>query len=100
MLFRSSLRFAAAHAKDCLELLRDLQPQLDRLGIDPPDFGYELAGPRGEACAELEMAWPAQRIAVVLDDLVLDDRVDEPPDGWRLFRIDTPAEVVLAAIQP
>jgi DEAD/DEAH box helicase domain-containing protein len=95
-----SLRFAAAHAKDCLELLRDLQPQLERLGIDPPEFGYELEGPRGESCAELEMAWPAQQVAVLLDDLSLDDRVDEPPDGWRLFPINTPAEVVLAAIQP
>jgi len=37
---------------------------------------------------------------LVLDALVLDDRVDEPPDGWRLFPINTPAEVVLAAIQP
>ena len=90
-----SLRFAAKHAKDCLELLRDLQPQLDRLGIDPPDFGYELEGPRGEACAELEMAWPAHQVAVVLDD-----RVDEPPDGWRLFPLHTPAEAVLAALQP
>lgn len=25
---------------------------------------------------------------------------DSPPDSWRLFPIDTPAEVVLAAIQP
>jgi DEAD/DEAH box helicase domain-containing protein len=90
-----SLRFAAAHAKNCLELLTTLQPQLDQLGIDPPEFGYELEGPRGEACAELEMAWPHHQVAVVLDD-----RVEAPPDGWRLFPIDTPAEVVLAAIQP
>jgi DEAD/DEAH box helicase domain-containing protein len=90
-----SLSFANAHAKDCLELLRDLQPLLDRLGIDPPEFGYELEGPRGESCGELEMAWPAYQVAVVLDD-----RVDAPPDGWRLFPVNTPAEVVLAAIQP
>jgi DEAD/DEAH box helicase domain-containing protein len=90
-----SLSFASAHAKDCLDLLTSLQPQLDPLGIEPPDFGYELEGPRGEACAELEMAWPSCRVAVVLDD-----RVEAPPDGWHLFPINTPAEVVLAAIQP
>ena len=95
-----SLSFAAAHARDCLELLAALQSQLDPLGIEPPEFGYELEGPRGESCAELEMAWPAHQVAVVLDDALLDDRVEPPPDGWRLFPIQTPAEVVLAALQP
>lgn len=94
-----SLSFAAAHARDCLELLAALQPRLDPLGIEPPEFGYELEGPRGEACAELEMAWPSQRVAVVIDAGMHDDRVEPPPDGWRLFPINTPAEVVLTAIQ-
>jgi DEAD/DEAH box helicase domain-containing protein len=90
-----SLCFADAHAKDCLELLTALQSQLDPRGIEPPEFGYELEGPRGESCGELEMAWPGYRVAVVLDD-----RVESPPDGWRLLPIHTPAEVVAAAIQP
>jgi DEAD/DEAH box helicase domain-containing protein len=90
-----SLCFANAHAKDCLELLTALQSQLDPRGIEPPEFGYELEGPRGESCGELEMAWPGYRVAVVLDD-----RVESPPDGWRLLPIHTPAEVVAAAIQP
>jgi DEAD/DEAH box helicase domain-containing protein len=90
-----SLCFANAHAKDCLDLLTALQSQLDPRGIEPPEFGYELEGPRGESCGELEMAWPGYRVAVVLDD-----RVESPPDGWRLLPIHTPAEVVAAAIQP
>ncbi len=100
-----SLSFAAAHAKDYLELLAALQHLLDPLGIEPPEFGYELEGPRGESSAELEMAWPHQQVAVVLDvgelkDGALNDRVVPPPDGWRLFPIHTPAEVVAAALQP
>jgi hypothetical protein len=90
-----SLGFAASHAKDCLELLAALQPQLDSLGIEPPEFGYELQGSRGESGEELEMAWPTHQVAVVVDD-----RVEEPPEGWRLFPINTPAELVLAALQP
>ena len=43
---------------------------------------------------------PGHRVAVVNDDALLDDRVEAPPDGWRLFPIHTPAEVVLAALQP
>jgi DEAD/DEAH box helicase domain-containing protein len=89
-----SLSFAAAHAKDCLELLVALQPHLDPIGIVPPEFGYELEGARGESCEELEMAWPSLQLAVVIDD-----RVEPPPEGWRIYPIDTPAEVVLAAIQ-
>ena len=89
-----SLSFANSHAKDCLDLLTALQSLLDPSGIEPPEFGYELEGPRGESCGELEMAWPGHQVAVVLDD-----RVESPPDGWRLFPIHTPAEVVAAAIQ-
>ncbi len=92
--WRESLSFAAAHAASCLSLLTALQSFLEPLGVEPPEFGYELEGPRGESCGELEMAWPAQKVAVVLDD-----RVNELADGWRLFPIDTPAEVVLAAFQ-
>jgi hypothetical protein len=72
-----------------------LQSRLDPLGIEPPEFGYELEGPLGESSGELEMAWPGHQLAVVLDE-----RVEAPPEGWRLFPIQTPAEVVLAAIQP
>jgi DEAD/DEAH box helicase domain-containing protein len=89
------LSFAAAHARDCLDLLSTLQSRLDPLGIEPPEFGYELEGPLGESSGELEMAWPGHQLAVVLDE-----RVEAPPEGWRLFPIQTPAEVVLAAIQP
>jgi DEAD/DEAH box helicase domain-containing protein len=89
-----SLSFAANHAKNCLDLLVALQSKLDPMGVHPPEFGYELEGPRGESCEELEMAWPAHQVAVVLDD-----RLEAPPEGWSLFPIDTPAEVVLAAIQ-
>lgn len=99
------MNFAAAYARDCLELLVALQPQLDRLGVEPPEFGYELEGLRGESGAELEMAWPEHRVAVVMEEGVLDvglsdGRGEPPPDGWRLFPIHTTAEVVLAALQP
>ena len=53
----------------------------------------------------MEMAWPGHRVAVVMEEGVLDvglsdDKGEPPPDGWRLFPIHTPAEVVLAAFQP
>jgi DEAD/DEAH box helicase domain-containing protein len=90
-----SLRFAADHARDCLDLLAALQGRLDPQGIEPPEFGYELEGPLGESSGELEMAWPRRQVAVVLDE-----RVEPIPEGWRLFPIHTPADVVMAAIQP
>ncbi|MFM7267968.1 MAG: Zn-binding domain-containing protein [Cyanobium sp.] len=95
-----SLAFAAAHARDCLDLLAALQSQLDPLGIEPPEFGYELEGPLGESCGELEMAWPAQQVAVVLNDRVEAAKQEEAAEGWRLFPLHTPAEAVAAAIQP
>jgi hypothetical protein len=99
------LSFAAAYARDCLELLAALQPLPDPLGVEPTEYGYELEGAGGETRSELEIAWPWHQVAVVLqgsvlDDGLFDDNVEPPPEGWRLFPLHTPAEVVLAALQP
>jgi hypothetical protein len=70
--------------------------------VEPPEFGYEPEGARGETMAELEMAWPDQKVALTLagNDPDHEAPPDPPLPGWRLFSIDTPAATILAAFQP
>ena len=39
-----------------------------RQGYDPPEIGVELKDEHGAVCANLELAWPASRYAVVLHE--------------------------------
>jgi hypothetical protein len=51
-----------------------------------PVVGYELLGPQGKVCADAELAWPSQKVAVLLPD-----RMDAAPvfegTGWKVFSV-------------
>ena len=51
-------------------------------GIPPPDVGFELAGPEGEVVAEAELAWEAERGAVLLSPEAHQPFAEA---GWRTF---------------
>ena len=63
--------------------------------IPPPEIGFELVDSAGEVIAEAELAWEAERGAVLLAE-------QEPQPfaeaGWRTFRADAPdlVETILA----
>lgn len=54
-------------------------------GIPPPDVGFELAGPEGEVVAEAELAWEAERGAVLLSPEAHQPFAEA---GWRAFSAD------------
>ena len=63
-------------------------------GIPPPEVGFELAGPEGEVVAEAELAWEAERGAVLLAPEAVQPFEET---GWRTFPADAtdPAEAIL-----
>ena len=75
--------------------LRSAMEALAVAGISTPEIGFELADSTGEVIAEAELAWEAERGAVLLTG-------QEPQPfaeaGWRTFRADAPdlVETILA----
>lgn len=57
---------------DVLDLVgRDLQPwatELAHMGVTVPEVGYELLDDKGRVVAEAELAWPQQRLAMLLPE--------------------------------
>ncbi len=51
------------------ESLHGLLHGLARLGSPVPTVGYELAGERGEVVGEAEIAWPDNRLALLVDPI-------------------------------
>jgi hypothetical protein len=47
-----------------------------------PEVGYEVEGEHGEVIAELEVAWPEQRVGIALHAL------DAPLANWRVVVAD------------
>lgn len=92
-----ALSFAETHAKATFPLLSQLQAPLDALGIGPPEFTHELEGERGEGVAEIPLAWPHRRLAVLEDPRRRDDPLLE---GWRCFSLQSTVAPILEALQP
>jgi DEAD/DEAH box helicase domain-containing protein len=65
--------------------VQQLLTDLFALGIGAPDVGFELLGPDRRIVAESELAWPQQKVAVVLRNQLEDEFV---ADGWTVFAID------------
>ena len=98
----SALAFAERHARTCHPLLVALRPALEEMGVEPPEFGYEVEGKLGEVMAELEMAWPDRQVAVLLEPP--EDRASDRTragwsDDWVIFQADPPLDQVLAAFR-
>jgi DEAD/DEAH box helicase domain-containing protein len=69
----------------CLALLMALQSAILERDLAPPEVGYELAGAKNEVLAEAELAWPEQKLAVILAP---EDRPSFESAGWRCWSID------------
>ena len=55
---------------------------LERAGLPVPESGVEIKDASGAVIAELELAWPDRKIAVVLEE---DDRNTLSQQGWKVL---------------
>ena len=65
----------------------ELQPAMkhwSELGLPIPEVGFELDGPGGRVIAEAELAWPGQKVAVLLPEQEPCKRQFEKA-GWRVL---------------
>ncbi|MFM9086538.1 MAG: hypothetical protein ACKOPT_00020 [Cyanobium sp.] len=90
-----ALTFAQSYAPAVFPLRSALQPTLDARGIEPPEFSHEVTGARGATIAELQLAWPGQRVAVVDDDAAI---ADLHLEGWRFLEVESTVAAVLEAL--
>ena len=60
-----------------------------------PEAGYELEGNKGEVVAEAELAWPEQKLAVVMQP---EDAEAFEQAGWRCWLIDDSPDATAQAI--
>lgn len=67
--------------------LHPIMHSLAAIGIPPPDVGFELTDATGRVVAEAELAWEANRIAVLLPDR---EQPAFAAAGWRVFSADDP----------
>jgi DEAD/DEAH box helicase domain-containing protein len=98
----NALSFAERHARTCHPLLVALRPALEEMGVEPPEFGYEVEGQLGAVMAELEMAWPDRHVAVLLEppeDGVWDQPIASWLESWAVFQADSPPDQVLASFR-
>ena len=78
-----------------MALLMALQPSILERDLAPPEVGYELAGAKNEVLAEAELAWPEQKLAVILAP---EDRPSFESAGWRYWTIDDSPDQIAHAI--
>jgi DEAD/DEAH box helicase domain-containing protein len=60
-----------------------------------PEQPFELEGPKGDVLAQAELAWPDQRLAVVMDP---EDLEAFTTAGWRCWSLEDPPDDTAAAI--
>ena len=84
----------ASHSKEWAEAMAladaELRPAMEAWadrGVPPPDVGFELVDSAGEVIAEAELAWEAERGAVLLAGR---DRQPFAEAGWRTFAASEP----------
>jgi DEAD/DEAH box helicase domain-containing protein len=66
-------------------------------GLPAPVVGYELTDTLGRVVAQSELAWPDQRVAVLLPDAA-DDREAFLNQAWRIFLCDDALQSILQAL--
>ena len=85
-------RTAPAQAQPLLEALAALWQGSD---LPLPEQAFELEGPRGDVLAQAELAWPAQRLAVVSEPADADTFTAA---GWRCWALEDPPASTAAAL--
>ena len=79
------------------ESLHALLHGLARLSVPVPTVGYELAGADGDVVGEAEIAWPEDRLAVLLDE-VQPYAGEFQEAGWQVCDSRDRAELVASAL--
>lgn len=75
--------------------VQDWVMALAKLGVVPPEVGYELLNAGGRVLAEAELAWPGQQTAVLLPGSETEAHAFTS-QGWRIYLADgspLPAEL-------
>ena len=85
-------RFAPADMQPLLQALEAAWQATDR---PLPEQAYELEGPRGDVLAQAELAWPEQRLAVVIESVDADAFTAA---GWRCWSVEDPPAATAAAL--
>ncbi len=79
------------------ESLHELLRSLARLSVPVPTVGYELAGAGGEVVGEAEIAWPENRLAVLIDN-IQPFKGEFHRAGWRVCNSGDRAETVASML--
>ena len=75
--------------------LRPAMEHWSELGLPVPEVGFELDGPGGRVLAEAELAWPEQKVAVLLPLQQPCKRLFEEA-GWTM--LDGAAEEIVGVV--
>jgi DEAD/DEAH box helicase domain-containing protein len=78
-----------------LPLLEALAAALQATKHPLPEQPFELEGPKGDVLAQAELAWPDQRLAVVVDP---EDLEAFTTAGWRCWSLEDPPDHTATAI--
>jgi DEAD/DEAH box helicase domain-containing protein len=85
-------RFAPADVQPLLQALEAAWQGTDR---PLPEQAFELEGPKGDVIAQAELAWPDQRLAVVIESV---DAEAFTAAGWRCWSVEDPPAATAAAL--
>jgi DEAD/DEAH box helicase domain-containing protein len=86
-------RFAPADVQPLLQALEAAWQGTDR---PLPEQAFELEGPKGDVIAQAELAWPDQRLAVVMESV---DAEAFTAAGWRCWSVEDPPAATAAALR-
>ncbi len=85
-------RFAPA---DVQPLLQALEAACQGTDWPLPEQAFELEGPKGDVIAQAELAWPDQRLAVLIESV---DAQAFIAAGWRCWSVEDPPAATAAAL--
>src|SRR5262249_54370151 len=84
--------------KYCDERSRDIVRACADQGRPLPVVGFELQDEQGRVCAEAELAWPSQQVAVLLPEQD-GAEADFAAQGWKVFSTDGEQQELLNALK-
>jgi hypothetical protein len=82
----------------CDERCRDVVRSCSEEGKPLPVVGYELQDEQGRVCAEAELAWPSEKVAVLLPEQA-EAAEDFAAQGWKVFSTEDEQQKLLDALK-
>jgi len=80
------------------EEAEDLLASLAANDIQLPEVGYELVNEKGAAIAEAELAWAANKVAVILDYQLEESKDVFKQHGWKVLTLEDDMDVILGSL--